>query len=73
MPKARTSSETGIQKLLYSREEAAFALGISTREIDRLISGRDLSTRPYKRRRLIPAEDVLRVRDAILNTNKYAA
>lgn len=73
MAKSKPTPEAGIPKLLYRRKEAAFALGMSVREIDRLISDRELTTRRYKRCVLIPADDILRVRDTILSSDRYAA
>jgi hypothetical protein len=74
MAKSKGNSDlASLPKLLYRRKEAAFALGLSVREIDRLISDRELGTRRFKRCVLIPADDVLRVRDSILSSDKFAA
>jgi excisionase family DNA binding protein len=47
-----------VEKLLYSKEEAAYALGLSKRSIDYLISGRKLETRRIGSRVLIPADSL---------------
>ena len=57
--KARREAER-VQKLLYSKTEAAFALGVSKRSIEYLISGRKLDTRRIGTRVLIPAESLRR-------------
>jgi excisionase family DNA binding protein len=49
-----------IEKLLYSREDAAAALSISIRSVDYLIAERKLSTRRIGRKILIPAGDIKR-------------
>lgn len=67
--KPRPAQQPGpgiILKLFYSREEAAMVLALSVREIDGLISRQVLTTRPYGRRRLIPAADVNKVAGQIL-------
>lgn len=43
-------------KFLYSREEAAFALGVCSRTISHLIHRGDLQTRRIGKRVLIPRE-----------------
>lgn len=55
-----------LQKIFYRRPEAAFALGLSVREIDRLIAARRLTPRRYKRCVLISAAEVKNVAAAIL-------
>jgi excisionase family DNA binding protein len=49
-----------IEKLLYSREDAAAALSISIRSVDYLISEGKLSTRRIGRKTLIPVSDIRR-------------
>jgi hypothetical protein len=49
-----------IQKLLFSRKDAATALSLSVRSIDYLISSGDLITRKIGRKILIPAAEVRR-------------
>jgi excisionase family DNA binding protein len=46
-------------KLLYSREEAAELLSVSVRTIDYMIANKQLPTRRYGRRRLIPYQALL--------------
>jgi hypothetical protein len=55
-----------IEKLFYSRQEAAFALAIPLRSIDYMIADQRLNTRRYGRRVLIPAADIRRTADKIL-------
>lgn len=57
------------EKFFYGRKEAAFALSISVRSIDYLISEQKLRTRRMKRRVLIPAEDVKRVAAEIMRSD----
>ncbi len=49
-----------VEKLLYSKADAAYALSLSKRSIDYLISGRKLETRRIGSRVMIPAESVRR-------------
>ncbi len=64
MGRPRTVSEPIVQvvnvveKLLYRKEEAAFALGISTRSVEYLIGLKELRSRRVGGRVVIPAEDV---------------
>ena len=58
-----------LQKLLYRRDEVSFVLGLSVREVDRLISEQVLPTRRYGRCILIAARDVQRVADTILQSD----
>lgn len=55
-----------VEKLLYSRDEAAYALGISLRSIERMIAGHVLPTRRLGRRTLIPAAAVRSVAGQIV-------
>jgi excisionase family DNA binding protein len=48
------------EKLLYSKADAAYALSLSKRSIDYLISGKKLEARRIGNRVLIPAESVRR-------------
>jgi hypothetical protein len=48
------------EKLLYSRQEAAYALGISVRSIDYMIANKLLLVRRLGGRVLIPAPEVRR-------------
>ena len=50
----------GIEKFLFSREEAAFALGLSIRSIDYLVADRRLDHRKNSGRILIPRESLRR-------------
>lgn len=58
-----------IPKLLYRRQEAAAALGLSVRSIDNMIADRRLTTRRFGRCVLIPAADVHKVCDTILRSD----
>ena len=58
-----------IAKLLYRRNEAAFALGLSVRSIDAMISDQRLTTRRFGRCVVIPAADVERVAATILQSD----
>ena len=58
-----------IEKLLYRRQEAAFALGISVRSIDALIADQRLTTRRFGRCVVIPASDVQRIAETILSSD----
>ena len=49
-----------VEKLLYSRKDAAFALSLSMRSIDYLIAGKQLLTRRIGNRILIPADEIRR-------------
>jgi hypothetical protein len=49
-----------IEKLLYSRQDAAVALSVSLRSIDYLISDGKLTTRRIGRKTLIPVTDIRR-------------
>jgi hypothetical protein len=42
-----------IEKFLYSRKEAAYALGISVRSLDYLIAGKQLDTRRIGKKVLV--------------------
>ena len=52
--------EQQIQKLLFSRKDAAIALSLSVRSIDYLISSGNLLTRKIGRKILIPAGEIHR-------------
>ena len=72
MPKTSTSRrelQGTVAKLFYRRDEAAFALGVSTRSIDAMIADRRLTTRRFGRAVLIPAADVARVAETILRSD----
>jgi hypothetical protein len=53
----RTSA---VEKLLYSRDDASYALSMSRRSVDYLIAGKKLETRRIGSRRLITAESIRR-------------
>jgi hypothetical protein len=55
-----TEAPAGVKKLLYSKRETAWALGISVRAVDYLISTKQLNTRRIGGRVLIPAKEVER-------------
>jgi hypothetical protein len=57
------------EKLLYSRKDAAFALSLSLRTIDTMISNRLLVRRRFGHRVVIPAGDVERVAAEILRAD----
>jgi hypothetical protein len=50
-----------IERLLYSRKDAAKALSISLRSIDYLVSNKKLKTRRLASRVLIPRSELLRL------------
>ena len=47
-------------KLLYDRKSAAFALSISVRALDYLISGKQLATRRLGKKVMVPASELSR-------------
>jgi hypothetical protein len=49
-------NEGSIPRLLYNKKEAAAALGISERNLNRLIADKQIYVRRIMRRVLIPAE-----------------
>lgn len=49
-----------IAKLLYSRKEAAFALGISIRALDYLLAGKSIQSRRIGARVLIHRDDLMK-------------
>jgi excisionase family DNA binding protein len=51
---------TNVEKFLYSRKEAAYSLGISTRSVDYLISKKELETRHMGTKVLITRESLRR-------------
>jgi hypothetical protein len=64
LQRAGQTSQAGksgnVEKLLYSRKDAAFALSLSMRSIDYLIAGKHLLTRRIGNRILIPADEIRR-------------
>lgn len=58
-----------VDKLMYRRQEAGFALGLSVRAIDSMIADGRLRTRRWGRCVLIPALDVQRVAETILQSD----
>jgi excisionase family DNA binding protein len=55
-----TNNIVGVGKLLYTRREAAFALGLSVRSVDYLVAKKELSVRRIGGRVLIPSSEVHR-------------
>jgi excisionase family DNA binding protein len=55
-----TTMRPDVAKLLYSRQEAAYALGISTRSVDYMIANKKLLVRRIGGRVLIPVSEVRR-------------
>ena len=51
-------------KLLYSRREAAWALGVSLRSLDYLIENQQLRSRTLGKRRLVPSTELTRFASA---------
>ena len=51
---------SSVEKLLYSKKDAAYALSMSPRSVDYLIAGKKLQTRRIGSRVLIPAESIRR-------------
>ena len=66
---AKQPGKHKVDKLLYRRQEAAFALGLSVRSIDAMIADQRLTTRRFGRCVVIPAGDVKRVADTILQSD----
>jgi excisionase family DNA binding protein len=61
MSASADSSSPTVPKLLYSRRESAYTLGISTRSLDLLVAAGEIRVRRFGRRRvLIPVEEVTR-------------
>jgi hypothetical protein len=58
-----------VEKFFYSRKEAAYALAMSVRTIDYLISDQKLRTRRHNRRVHIPAEDVKRLAAELMRSD----
>jgi hypothetical protein len=56
----REPMDSNIEKLLYSRQDAAVALSVSLRSIDYLISDGKLTTRRIGRKTLIPVTEIRR-------------
>ena len=50
-----------VERILYSRRDAAFALGISLRTVATLIANGTLKTRRIGSRTMIPAAEVRRI------------
>jgi hypothetical protein len=50
-----------IEKVLYSRKDAAFALSISIRSLDTLLASKKLATRRLGRKVMIPATEIQRI------------
>ncbi len=48
------------EKFLYSRKEAAFALGISVRSLDSLIATKQLATRRLGKKVMLPSAELRR-------------
>ena len=55
-----SASSPSVPKLLYSRKESAYALGISVRSLDLLIAAGQMKFRRIGRKVLIPIEAVIR-------------
>ena len=66
---SRAAQAPAIEKLLYRRQEAAYALGMSLRAIDYMVADKRLSTRRVGRCVVIPAGDVRRVAEEILSSD----
>ncbi len=56
----RLPASTNVEKLLYTRDEAAYALSLSVRSIDYLIANKKLTFRRIGKKVLIPADEVRR-------------
>ena len=50
-----------LEKLSYSKQEAAFLLGLSVHTVTRDVNRGRISARHYGRRVLIPRDEVLRI------------
>lgn len=62
---AKKKAQAQVVKLLYGREEAAYALGISLRSVDTMIAEKLVRARRFGRRVLIPVSDIQRVAKTI--------
>ncbi|MBB5331798.1 hypothetical protein [Tunturiibacter gelidoferens] len=49
---------TGVTKLLYSRREASWSIGLSLRSLDGLVASGQLKTRKMGRRIMVPASEL---------------
>lgn len=64
MPKQAVTPPTqihAVEKLLYDKKSAAFALSVSVRTIDNMLADKRLSYRRCGRKVLIPASDIRRI------------
>lgn len=57
---AAADSHTGVTKLLYTRKEASWAIGVSCRSLDYLIANKQLSFRKLGKKVMIPAGELAR-------------
>lgn len=53
--------ERSVEKLLYDKRSAAFALSVSVRTIENMLANKQLSYRRCGSKVLIPASDVRRI------------
>jgi hypothetical protein len=51
---------SNVPKLLFSRREASYSLGISTRSLDHLISRKELATRRLGKKVMVSAKELER-------------
>ena len=55
------ASKPQVEKVLFSRKDAAFALSISLRSLDGLVASKEIAFRRMGRKVMIPATEVKRV------------
>lgn len=62
-PSANPTPKTmiAVEKLLYDKRSAAFALSVSVRTIENMLANKQLSYRRCGRKVLIPASDIRRI------------
>ncbi len=68
-PSPKKKPAQKVDKLLYRRQEAAYALGLSVRSIDAMLADKRLTGRRFGRCVVIPAADVQRVAATILRSD----
>jgi len=60
-PKVIPAAQAPVEKLLYDKRAAAFALSVSVRTIENMLANKQLSRRLCGRKVLIPAADIRRI------------
>jgi hypothetical protein len=57
---ASADVSSSVPKLLFSRKEAAYSLGIGIRSLDHLIARKELATRRLGKKVMVPAKELER-------------